>query len=157
MTDKIIIEAWGGFVDGRLMCWETGDADDDNYAIYRTREKARSYFRDVRPIEIPHTQGEEMSLIRVIEIAPPSGNYHFDRGEQQRFVEVDWFRDDGGFDDAPTMATEDGRKQIADFIRGKNYFKDGTAYLVLSETATFTIGYTADWIAAAQRDRRPKA
>ena len=86
-----------------------------------------------------------MPLIRVLEIAPPTGNFHFGGGEPQTFVEVDWFRDDqeipGGED--YTMATEKGRANIAEFIKKKSYFKPAKAYLVLHEVHSFTIGYSA--------------
>ena len=77
-------------------------------------------------------------LIRILEIPPSSGNFHFGGGEPQEFVEVDWFRDD-----AWLIATEDGRNGIADFIRQKRYFDPSKAYLVLHPTHTFTIGYSA--------------
>lgn len=82
-----------------------------------------------------------MSLIRVLEIPPPSGSYHFGGGELQTFTEVDWFRDD--IEDYPTMATEKGREQIKEFIMAKRYFNSKKAYLVLHQKHSFTIGYRA--------------
>ncbi len=83
-------------------------------------------------------------LIRVLEIPAPTGNFHFGGGEAQIFVEVDWFRDDPSpVQDEPMMVTEEGRKQIADLIRGKKYFNPAKAYLVLHQEHTFTIGYSA--------------
>jgi hypothetical protein len=78
-------------------------------------------------------------LIRVLEIPPPSGNFHFGGGERQAFTEVDWFRDDVH----DMMETAKGRDAIADFIKGKRYFDVAKAYLVLHERHTFTIGYRA--------------
>lgn len=80
-----------------------------------------------------------MSLIRVLEIPKSSGTFHFGGGEPQKFVEVDWFRDD----EYAMMATPEGRDQIATFIQGKRYFDPKKAYLVLHETNTFTINYKA--------------
>jgi hypothetical protein len=80
-----------------------------------------------------------MPLIRVLEIPPTSGNFHFRGGEAQPFVEVDWFRDDSG----PSMSTPEGRNSIEAFIKGKKYFDPKKAYLVLHQDATFTLGYLA--------------
>lgn len=77
-------------------------------------------------------------LIRVLEIPPSSGNFHFGGAEPQVFREVDWFRDESGM-----MSTEEGRGQIADFVKRKNYFNPAKAYLVLHQEHTFTIGYSA--------------
>jgi len=77
-------------------------------------------------------------LIRVLEIPSSSGNFHFSVAEKQTFLEVDWFRDETGM-----MSTEEGRNQIADFIRRKQYFRYDRAYLVLHQNHTFTIGYSA--------------
>ena len=83
-------------------------------------------------------------LIRVFEIPPPTGNFHFGGGEHQSFVEVDWFRDDplAGVD-VPSFATEEGRALVADFIKAKRYFSPDKAYLVLHPEHSFTIGYKA--------------
>lgn len=75
-------------------------------------------------------------LIRVFEIPPPTGRFHFGGGEVQRFVEVDWFRDDEG-------ASPGGQQQITDFIQAKRYYRDGQAYLVLHPLHSFTINYAA--------------
>lgn len=78
-------------------------------------------------------------LIRVFEIPPCSGKFHFKGGEETPFVEVDWFRDDMG----PSMATPEGRTAIEAFIKRKQYYKPTRAYLVLHQDATFTLGYHA--------------
>jgi hypothetical protein len=87
-----------------------------------------------------------MSLIRVFKIPMPDGQFVFG-GEPKTFIEVDWFRDDPvaglaefGFA-PPTMATEEGRRRIAEFIKGKRYYSDSEAFLVLSSVASFTINY----------------
>lgn len=80
-----------------------------------------------------------MPLIRVLEIPKGDGNFRFGGGQAQPFVEVDWFRDDNG----PSMSDENGRKNLADFIKGKNYFNPAKAYLVLHQAASFTINYQA--------------
>lgn len=77
-------------------------------------------------------------LIRVLEIPSSSGNFHFSGAEKQAFLEVDWFRDETGM-----MSTEEGRNQIADFIKRKIYFNSAKAYLILHQNHTFTIGYSA--------------
>ena len=77
-------------------------------------------------------------LIRVLVIPHSSGNFHFSGAEQQVFKEVDWFRDEAGM-----METPEGREQIADFIKKKKYFNPCCAYLVLHQSNTFTIGYSA--------------
>lgn len=78
-------------------------------------------------------------LIRILEIAPSSGNFHFGKGEIQHFVEVDWFRDDNG----PDLSTEQGKSDISKFIQYKHYFDPNKAYLILHPTHSFTIGYEA--------------
>lgn len=86
-------------------------------------------------------------LVRVFEIPPPSGKFHFGGGEMTHFAEVDWFRDDPrDFEpDRHTSLfhTEQGRKTIEEFIRHKHYFDPTKAYLVLHPTHSFTIGYKA--------------
>ncbi len=84
-----------------------------------------------------------MSLIRVLEIPKPTGNLHFREGEPQTFIEVDWFRDENPLTDDLMMDSEDGRRNITKFIKGKRYFNPDKAYLVLHESHTFTIGYSA--------------
>ena len=78
-------------------------------------------------------------LVRVLEIAPPDGKFCFGGGRPRIFHEQDWFRDD----ETDMMETPEGRAQIVEFIKGKNYFNPAKAYLVLHELHTFTIGYSA--------------
>ncbi|KKK63352.1 hypothetical protein LCGC14_2995110, partial [marine sediment metagenome] len=63
-------------------------------------------------------------LVRVLEIAPSTGNLHFDGGEPQAFIEVDWFRDEQPMEpDSPgMMETANGRAKIKDFVKGKRYY-----------------------------------
>jgi hypothetical protein len=83
-------------------------------------------------------------LVRVLEIPKSSGRFHFDGGEGQTFIEVDWFRDDRSpGDDRPDYSTTDGRQRIEEFIRAKRYFSEKKAYLVLHPVHPFTIGYSA--------------
>jgi hypothetical protein len=80
-----------------------------------------------------------MGLIRVFKM--PSEfprEYCFGGGHSTAFQLVDWFRD---FDNM--MDGETGRSEIAEFIKGKRYFKSEDAYLVLHERHSFTIGYSA--------------
>ncbi len=86
-----------------------------------------------------------MMLIRVLEIAEPTGNFHFGSGEPQTFMEVDWFRDEQPMEpDSPgMMETEEGRAQIADFVKGKRYYDPAKSYLVLHPGHSFTINYSA--------------
>lgn len=77
-------------------------------------------------------------LVRVFEIPPPTGNFHFGGGEPQMFLEVDWFRDDIGM-----LKTEAGIAACIEFIKLKNYFNPHLAYLVLTQDVSFTIGYSA--------------
>ena len=85
-----------------------------------------------------------MSLIRIFEIPPPTGTFHFGGGEQQAFIEVDWFRDDPLELQPPeySFASAEGRANIEKEIRGKRYFRKDRAYLVLHPKFPFTIGYT---------------
>lgn len=84
-------------------------------------------------------------LVRVLEIPTPSGNSHFNGGEPQQFVEVDWFSDENQMDpDEPgMMETGEGRQQVAEFIQGKQYFHPSKSYLVLHPSHSFTINYHA--------------
>ena len=85
-------------------------------------------------------------LIRVLEIPPSTGNFHFSDGEEQIFIEVDWFKDDTSPLDptsGPMMAYEGGRKQIEEFIKAKKYFNPSKSYLVLHQEHSFTINYSA--------------
>lgn len=76
-------------------------------------------------------------LIRVLEIPFPSGNYHFDGGEPQTFVEVDWFTDEGlGESFGP-----EHEEIVRSAIKHKRYFNPTQAYLVLSAGYSFTINY----------------
>jgi len=77
-------------------------------------------------------------LIRILEIPQSSGAFHFGGPEPQTFNEVDWFRDESGMMDTP-----EGREKIAVFVREKRYYNADKAYLVLHQSNTFTIGYTA--------------
>lgn len=77
-------------------------------------------------------------LVQVFEIPQASGNFHFGGGEDQIFVEVDWFRDD-----EVSMSTEKGRSTVVDFIKSKNYFNEAKAYLILHPTNSVTINYEA--------------
>lgn len=81
-------------------------------------------------------------LIRVFEIPPPTGNFHFSGGERQSFVEVDWFRSDGGH--PVDMSKQEGRDLVEENVRQKRYFKPDRAYLVLHPVHSFTINYRAD-------------
>lgn len=76
-------------------------------------------------------------LIRVLEVPPSSGQFHFGGGEAQTFVEVDWFRDD------MYPLTDETRAEYEKQLRAKNYFKPDRAYLVLHPTCSFTVGYDA--------------
>ena len=85
-------------------------------------------------------------LIRVLEIPPSTGNFHFGGGEIQPFIEVDWFRDEGHPDhdaDFEMMTIQEGRTAVEEMIRRKKYFSPDKAYLVLAQQNTFTIGYSA--------------
>lgn len=84
-------------------------------------------------------------LVRVLEIPPSSGGFCFGSGNPQTFVEVDWFRDETPMEpNAPgMMETEDGRKEIAEFVKAKNYFDRSKSYLVLHPSHSFTINYAA--------------
>lgn len=82
-----------------------------------------------------------MSLVRILEITPSSGNFHFAGPERQTWLEVDWFRDDNP--EAPQFGTPEGQAAITEFIKAKRYFKPGRAYLVLHPEHSFTIGYSA--------------
>jgi len=84
-----------------------------------------------------------MTLIRVIEIAPSSGDFYFGGGNPQVWIEVDWFREDNPPPDWPTIDTVEGRVELKKFIKAKNYFDSSKAYLVLHQEHTFTIGYSA--------------
>lgn len=104
----------------------------------------KKMFTKIDKISKPGKRKKRKILIRVLEIPKPTGNLHFQKGEVQEFIEVDWFKDDVG----PTqkkylMHTQDGRDTVEEFIRGKKYFDPKKAYLVLHQSHTFTINYTA--------------
>jgi hypothetical protein len=82
-----------------------------------------------------------MSLIRVFEIPPKTGNFHFGGGEPQTFMEIDWFRNDPPFELDYSKASD--VQEIKNFIRAKNYYKPSKAYLVLHPVYPFTINYEA--------------
>lgn len=83
-------------------------------------------------------------LIRILEIPESSGNYCFGTGNLQNWKEVDWFRDDlSSGNKTPMMGTPEGREQIKNFIKKKNYFHADKSYLVLHQDYTFTINYKA--------------
>jgi hypothetical protein len=83
-------------------------------------------------------------LVRVFEIPPPTGRFHFQGGEPQTFVEVDWFRDDPAPDmDRPDFGSLEGRQIITEFIQGKRYYRGDRSYLVLHPLHSFTINYAA--------------
>ena len=90
-----------------------------------------------------------MSYIRVFEMpifVKPS--YRFGGGMPMPFVEVDWFRDDEGRMLGPT-----GRSEVEEFIRGKRYFREGYAYLVLHPTHPMVIN--CDEVLLLGRRERP--
>lgn len=76
------------------------------------------------------------SLIRVFRIPPPTGEFCF-TARAVEFVEVDWFQDPDNM-----MSTEDGREMVREFVEAKTYADDGSALLVMSPLASFTIDYT---------------
>lgn len=85
-------------------------------------------------------------LVRVFEMPTFSGGFRFGGGKPETFIEVDWFRDDPPISPefaGPSFATTEGRAQIADFIRAKNYFRLGKSYLVLHPQHPFTVDYEA--------------
>jgi hypothetical protein len=48
---EIAIKAWDGFVDDELNTWSLSGSDR-MLAIWQTREAARQFYTDVRPVEI---------------------------------------------------------------------------------------------------------
>ncbi len=84
-------------------------------------------------------------LVRVLEIPPPTGNFHFSCGEPQAFVEVDWFRSEQTLepDQSDMMETEKGRVLITEMVKSKLYFDPTKAYLILHPSYSFTINYSA--------------
>jgi hypothetical protein len=89
-----------------------------------------------------------MSFIRVFEmphfIKP---NYRFGGGMPMPFTEVDWFRDDQG-----RLKSETGRREAAEFIKTKRYYKPECAYLVLHPTHPMVINCDEDFLLG----RRPR-
>lgn len=81
-------------------------------------------------------------VVRVLEIPPSSGQFHFNGPEAQTWIEVDWFRDDpqpGSLD----WSTPGGRAGATEFIKAHRYFDPKKAYLVLHPQHPFLIGYDA--------------
>ena len=77
-------------------------------------------------------------LVRVLKIPKTDGGFRFSSGLPQTFVEVDWFRDDH------FPITPESEADYRDFISSKSYFEEGTPFLVLHPTHSFTIGYEAE-------------
>lgn len=42
---------WGGFTDGKLNCWHNMEGHPE-VAVYKTRERGRQFYDDVRRIKI---------------------------------------------------------------------------------------------------------
>jgi hypothetical protein len=78
-----------------------------------------------------------MSLIRVLQIPAPTGNFHFSGPEHAAFWELDWFRDDH----MPLSA--ETREKYERFIREKRYYHDERPLLILGPDYAFTMGYSA--------------
>lgn len=78
-------------------------------------------------------------LIRVFEIPPPTGKFHFSGGEAQCFVEVDWFRDDN----MPDMPEDQRRAALIEFVQGKRYAASGKPLLILHPKWSCTLNYEA--------------
>ena len=98
-------------------------------------------------------EGTNSTLIRVLEIAPPTSEYCFGHGRQRIFVERDWFHDsfapggevafEGEDPRTYSITTEEGRQWLAQHLTEKVYFDPACAYLILHATHTFTINYYA--------------
>jgi len=71
-----------------------------------------------------------------MEIAPSSGEFCFQGGHPQTWVEVDWFQDTEDM-----MLTVFGREKLIDFITAKDYYKPDQAYLLLSPQQSITLNY----------------
>ena len=80
-------------------------------------------------------------LIRILEIAPSSGEFCFSGGNPQKWVERDWFR--LSVSNSPDISTDEGKEQITSFIKQKKYYRPEQPLLVLHESHSFTIGYAA--------------
>ena len=82
-------------------------------------------------------------LIRILELPQsfPAG-FRFVGPAPITVLEHDWFRDDPDTG-APDFATPEGRAVAEQFIRGKKYFREDRAYLVLHPKHPFTINYEA--------------
>lgn len=99
---------------------------------------------------------ENPYLIRVLEIAPPTGEYCHGGGYDATFREVDWFKD--SLENADTFSvfdphakTEDhsittrlGRENLTKMIKARNYYDENKEYLVLCPMFSFTINYKAN-------------
>lgn len=72
-------------------------------------------------------------LVRVLEMPEQFSSDYCFKPIPQTFKMVDWFRDDA----CP------GEKELCDFIKAKRYFSPSSKFLVLRETGSFTIGYSA--------------
>ena len=79
-------------------------------------------------------------LIRVFEIPNLKADFLFSRPQQDVFLQVDWFRDDG----MPQVGEAEKREMLTNFIREKKYYNSSKAYLVLHPVSPFTINYEAD-------------
>jgi hypothetical protein len=75
-------------------------------------------------------------LVRVLEIPPSSGRFHFGGGERQTWIEVDWFRDDDNL-----FLRDDYPEQMTRWLKQKKYYRPDKAYLVLHPLKPFTINY----------------
>lgn len=82
-------------------------------------------------------------LIRILELPQAfAPGFRFGGPVPATFMDHDWFRDDPS-PPAPDFSTAEGRAEAEKFIRGKKYFRDDRAYLVLHPTHPFTINYQA--------------
>jgi hypothetical protein len=81
-----------------------------------------------------------MALIRVLEMPQPLPLHHFGGGEEVRFNEVDWFRDDS----MSALSPEEWRAELTKFVQEKRYYSPTKAYLLLDGAGrTFTLNYEA--------------
>lgn len=82
-------------------------------------------------------------LIRVFEMPEMDVGFCFSGAKPHAFLLVDWFRDEAPNGGAPKMTTEKGRKQIEKFVKSKSYYNPGSSYLILHESNSITINYSA--------------
>lgn len=80
-------------------------------------------------------------FIRVLEIHPGTGSFHFRGAEAQTWFEVDWFRDDNT--PLEMYSVPRAQEELTSFIKKKNYYDPRKSYLVLYPKITFTINYEA--------------